>query len=67
MLAPGDGPWAVSAFRPPSQFRAGLAGAVRPPWTPGADPREQGLAAAGQFLLGAAVLPTDGQVKEGWS
>ena len=35
-------------------FRAELAGAARPPWTPGADPREQALAVAYQFLLGAA-------------
>ena len=35
-------------------FRAGLAGAARLPWTPHADPREQALAAAYQFLLDAA-------------
>src|SRR6266550_1205907 len=35
-------------------FRAELAGAARPPWTPDADPREQTLTAAYQFLLGAA-------------
>ena len=50
-------------------FRAELAGAARPPWTPGADPREQALAASYQFLLhaaGALAVP-GGQVKEGWS
>jgi hypothetical protein len=50
-------------------FRAELAGAARPPWTPGADPREQALAACYQFLLhaaGALAVP-GGQVKEGWS
>jgi hypothetical protein len=50
-------------------FRAELAGAARPPWTPGADPREQALAACYQFLLhaaGALAAPA-GQVKEGWS
>jgi hypothetical protein len=35
-------------------FRAELAGAARPPWTPRADPREQALAAGYQFLLDAA-------------
>ena len=36
-------------------FRAGLPGAARPPWTPHADLREQALAALGdQFLLDAA-------------
>jgi hypothetical protein len=35
-------------------FRAELAGALRPPWTPRADPREQALAAGYQFLLDAA-------------
>ena len=35
-------------------FRGQLAGAARPPWTPGADPREQTLAVAYQFLLGTA-------------
>ena len=35
-------------------FRAGLLGAARPPWTPHADPREQALAATYQFLLDAA-------------
>jgi hypothetical protein len=49
-------------------FRAELAGAARPPWTPGADPREQTLAAAYQFLLAAAAaLGADGQVRQGWS
>jgi hypothetical protein len=36
-------------------FRAELAGAARPPWTPRADPREQALAAGYQFLLDAAA------------
>jgi hypothetical protein len=35
-------------------FRADLLGAARPPWTPHADPREQALAAAYQFLLDTA-------------
>lgn len=35
-------------------YRAELAGAERPPWTPRADPREQALAAGYQFLLDAA-------------
>jgi len=49
-------------------FRAELAGAARPPWTPGADPREQALAVAFQFLLAAAAaLAADGQVGQGWS
>jgi hypothetical protein len=50
-------------------FRAQLAGAARPPWTPGADPREQALAAAYQFLLDAAAAPAapGGQVRQGWS
>jgi len=50
-------------------FRAELASAARPPWTPDADPREQALAAAYQFLLGAAgALAAPGaQVREGWS
>jgi hypothetical protein len=49
-------------------FRAELAAAARPPWTPGADPREQALAAAYQFLLAAAAaLASDGQVRQGWS
>jgi hypothetical protein len=50
-------------------FRAELAGAARPPWTPGADPREQALAAGYQFLLDAAgaLAAPGGQVKEGWS
>jgi hypothetical protein len=49
-------------------FRAGLAGAARPPWTPAADPREQALAAAYQFLLDAAALAVPGgQVRQGWS
>ncbi len=49
-------------------FRAELASAARPPWTPGADPREQALAAAYQFLLAAAgaLAPPGGQVREGW-
>ena len=48
-------------------FRAGLRGAARPPWTPHADPREQALAATYQFLLGAAdVLAAAGSaVTEG--
>jgi hypothetical protein len=50
-------------------FRAELAGAARPPWTPGADPREQALAACYQFLPGTAgaVAAAGGQVREGWS
>ncbi len=50
-------------------FRAELAGATRPPWTPAADPREQALAAAYQFLLHATAAPAApaGQVKQGWS
>ncbi len=36
-------------------FRAELAGAARPPWTPRADPREQVLAAGYQFLLDTAA------------
>lgn len=50
-------------------FRAEPVGAARPPWTPHADPREQALAAAYQFLPGAAsVLAAPGsQVREGWS
>ena len=50
-------------------FRAQLAGAARPPWTPGADPREQALAAAYQFLLDAAATSAapGGQVRQGWS
>jgi hypothetical protein len=49
-------------------FRAELAGAARPPWTPGADPREQALAAAYQFLLDAGMLAAPGgQVRQGWS
>ena len=50
-------------------FRAELAGAARPPWTPGADPREQALAACYQFLLGAAgpLAAPGGEVREGWS
>ena len=50
-------------------FRAELAGAGRPPWTPGADPREQALAAAYQFLLDAAtaLAGPGGQARRGWS
>ena len=50
-------------------FRAGLLGAARPPWTPHADPREQALAAVYQFLLDAADVPAaaGGQVMERWS
>ena len=50
-------------------FRGQLAGAARPPWTPGADPREQALAAVYQFLLDAAgmLAAPGGQVKQGWS
>jgi len=50
-------------------FRAGLLGAARPPWTPHADPREQALAATYQFLLDAAdVLAAAGSaVTEGSS
>jgi len=47
---------------------AELAAAARPPWTPGADPREQALAAAYQFLLDAAALAVPGgQVRQGRS
>jgi hypothetical protein len=50
-------------------FRAGLLGAARPPWTPHAEPREQALAATYQFLLDAAdVLAAAGSaVTEGSS
>jgi hypothetical protein len=50
-------------------FRAQLAGAARPPWTPDADPREQALAACYQFLLDAAgaLAAAGGQVRQGWS
>ena len=50
-------------------FRAELAGAARPPWTPDADPRERALAACYQFLPGAAgvLAAPGGQVREGWS
>lgn len=50
-------------------FRAELAGAARPPWTPRADPREQALAAGYQFLLGtAASLAAPGlKAIGGWS
>ena len=50
-------------------FRAELTGAARPPWTSGADPREQALAAACQFLLdaAAALAGPGGQVGQGWS
>jgi hypothetical protein len=48
-------------------FRAELAAAARPPWTPGADPREQALAAAYQFLLDAALTAPGGRVRRGWS
>ena len=50
-------------------FRAQLAGAARPPWTPHADPREQALAAAYEFLLSAAgALAAPGsQAREGRS
>ena len=50
-------------------FRAGLAAAARPPWTPGADPREQALAACYQFLLAAAGTRAapGSQVREEWS
>jgi hypothetical protein len=50
-------------------FCAEPVGAARPPWTPHADPREQALAAAYQFLLAAAsALAAPGsQVREGWS
>jgi hypothetical protein len=50
-------------------FRAELAGAARPPWTPRADPREQALAAGYQFLLDtAASLAAPGlEVMRGWS
>jgi hypothetical protein len=49
-------------------FRAELACAARPPWTPRADPREQALAAGYQFLLGtAASLAVPGpKVMGGW-
>ena len=50
-------------------FRADLRGAARPPWTPHADPREQALAAAYQFLLDAAggLAAASSTVMEGWS
>jgi hypothetical protein len=50
-------------------FRAELAGAARPPWTPAADPREQTLAAAYRFLLSAAgaLAAPGGQARERWS
>jgi hypothetical protein len=50
-------------------FRAELAGAARPPWTPRSDPREQALAAGYQFLLDAAAsLAAPGlTVIGGWS
>jgi hypothetical protein len=49
-------------------FRAELAGAARPRWTPAADPREQALAAAYQFLLDAAALAVPGgHARQGWS
>jgi hypothetical protein len=50
-------------------FRAELAGAARPSWTPDADPREQALAACYQFLLdaAAALAAPGGQAREGWS
>ena len=50
-------------------FRAELTFAARPPWTPGADPREQALAAACQFLLAAAaaLAGPGGQVGQGRS
>jgi hypothetical protein len=50
-------------------FRAELAGAARPPWTPDADPREQALAACYQFLLDAAgaLAAAGGQMMEGSS
>jgi hypothetical protein len=38
-------------------FRAELCGAARPRWTPHADPREQALAAAYQFLLDTVSTP----------
>jgi hypothetical protein len=49
-------------------FRAELTSAPRPPWTPHADPREQALAAAYEFLLDAAgALAAPGsQAREGW-
>ena len=48
-------------------FRAELAGAARPPWTPDTDPREQALAACYQFLLdaAAALAAAGGQMMEG--
>ena len=47
-------------------FRAELAGAARPPWTPRADPREQALAAGYQFLLDAAgALAVPGRLSIG--
>jgi hypothetical protein len=50
-------------------FRAELAGAARPPWTPDADPREQALSACYQFLLDAAraLAGPGGPVMEGRS
>ena len=47
-------------------FRAELAGAARPPWTPAADPREQALAVVYQFLLDAPAAP-EPRLMGGWS
>jgi hypothetical protein len=55
-------------LQPGRRGSGSLAGAARPPWTPGADPREQTLAAVYQFLLAASAVPAaDGQVRQGWS
>jgi hypothetical protein len=49
-------------------FRAELAGAARPPWTPHADPRAEALAAGYQFLLAAAdALAAGSDAQEGSS
>ena len=49
-------------------FRAELAGAARPPWTPHADPRAEALAAGYQFLLAAAdALAAGSHAQEGSS
>jgi hypothetical protein len=50
-------------------FRAELCGAARPRWTPHADPRDQALAAAYQFLLDAAAPPAapGPRLMGGWS
>jgi hypothetical protein len=39
-------------------FVAAMRGALRPPWTPHADPRTQALAAGYELLLGLGAQPT---------